>query len=460
VTVRSSAKIKNAYSPSHDVEIKRPDEHTAVVRHTAANKTPASDFRLMYDVGKGAVGASLLSYLPCHEEDGYFLLLLSPEIERLAAEKAVAKSIVFVVDRSGSMSGKKIEQAKGALRFVLNNLNEGDLFNVVAYDSEVESFQPELQRYSDATRKQALGFVETIHAGGSTNIDGALQSALKQLQDDSRPNYIVFLTDGLPTSGVRNESRIVANATKQNQVRARVFSFGVGFDVNSRLLEKLSRACFGQSVFVRPNEDIEEHVSRLYNRIGAPVMTNVDIRVDMEGFGGERGPVTNRLYAHDQYDLFAGDQLVFVGRYRDGGAARIRLTGAVGSGQQVFEFPVQFVENSSDETNAFIEKLWALRRVGEIIDEIDLQGKNDELVNELVALATKHGIVTPYTSFLADETVNVQDFSELRFRAAGQLDSLQDQAGRAGFVQRELKLNLQQAGQRGAAVGGWGRRLW
>ena len=141
------------------------------------NEVPTSDFRLLYDVGDAAVGASTLSYRRDTNDEGYFMLLVSPEIQRVS-DQPPKKTIVFVVDRSGSMSGKKMEQAKAALAFVLNNLHEGDLFNVVAYDNEVESFRPELQRYNDQTRQQALGFVEGIYAGGSTNIDEALQVAL------------------------------------------------------------------------------------------------------------------------------------------------------------------------------------------------------------------------------------------------------------------------------------------
>ncbi len=207
----------------------------------------------MYDVGDQAVGASVLSYRPDVNDEGFFLLLVSPAIKR-TSDKPLRKTVVFVVDRSGSMSGKKIEQAKGALNFVLNNLNEGDLFNIIAYDSTVESFRPELQRFSEQTRVEAQGFVSGIYSGGSTNIDGALKAALGQLKDDSMPSYVVFLTDGLPTAGERKESQIVANAKDSNSVRARVFSFGVGHDVNSRLLDKLSRTCFGQSQYVRPTK--------------------------------------------------------------------------------------------------------------------------------------------------------------------------------------------------------------
>lgn len=446
VAIQSKAKIKNVYSPSHAVEIKRSSDNAAQVKYSGAKEIPTTDFRLLYDVGDGPVGASVLSYKSKEDEDGYFILLVSPEIKR-SQDKPIPKTVILVADRSGSMSGKKIEQAKGALKFVLNNLREGDLFNIVAYDSNVESFKPELERYNDESRKAALGFVEGLYAGGSTNIDGALQAAMAQLQDNSRPNYIVFLTDGLPTVGERNEVRIAENAKERNKVRARIFTMGVGYDVNSRLLDKISRAGFGQSQYVRPNEDIEAHVSQLYSRIGAPAMTDISFTFDMEGFPAERGTLVNRLYPRDAYDLFAGDQLVLVGRYKQGGAAKVTIKGNVDGTKHEYHFPAELTTKSNDQSFAFAEKLWAMRRVGEIIDEIDLKGKNQELVNELVALSTKHGILTPYTAFLADETANPHDLAQFRRQALSAVDSLSVAEGVSGFVQRDIKAQLQRSTQ-------------
>jgi Ca-activated chloride channel family protein len=451
INIQSQAKIKNVYSPTHSVEVKRPSNLQAIVTYEAKDEVPGSDFRLMYDVGKKSVGASVLSYRPVPNEDGYFALFVTPEINK-SSEATPRKTVIFVVDRSGSMSGKKIEQAREALKFVLNNLHEGDLFNVIAYDSTVESFKPELQRYSDQSRQQALGFVEGIYAGGSTNIDGALKSALGQLKDNQQPSYVIFLTDGLPTAGETKEQQIVVNAKERNDVRARIFSMGVGYDVNSRLLDKLARTGFGQSEYVRPNEDIEAHVSRLYNRIGAPAMTDVAIDVDVEDWKVEQGPVANRMYPRDAYDLFAGDQLVIVGRYKAPGAAKITVSGKVGGEEQSLDFPAQLTQHSGDETYAFIEKLWATRRVGEIIDEIDLHGKNQELVDELIALSTKHGIITPYTSFLADDQADLGAVAANRRNAFRALDALEVESGQGGFAQRDAKAKLQRAAQ--APAGG------
>jgi Ca-activated chloride channel family protein len=275
---------------------------------------------------------------------------------------------------------------------------------------------------------------------------------------------VLFLTDGLPTTGETGESAIVKNSAEANDVRARIFAFGVGYDVNSRLLDRLARDNFGLSQYVRPNEDIEAAVAALYRKIGAPVMTEVTVKVDVEnGGGGESGSV-NRMYPKGEFDLFAGDQVVIVGRYRTSGAAKVTLRGKIGDDKKSFDFPAKFVKDSDDDTNSFVAKLWATRRVGDIIDELDLKGRNDELVNELVALATEHGILTPYTSFLADETSEVRDLAANRGRALHEVEALSESSGRYAFSQREAKLSLQSASQApaaaasGPAQGGFGGR--
>jgi Ca-activated chloride channel family protein len=166
----------------------------------------------------------------------------------------------------------------------------------------------------------------------------------------------------------------------------------------------------------------------------------------------------NRIYPKHKFDLFAGEQVVLVGRYRSGGDAKVRLTGKIGDEEKSFNFPAGLVEKSDDDTNAFVAKLWATRRVGEIIDELDLKGRNEELVEELVALATEHGILTPYTSFLADETSDVREVAENRVRALEQLHDLSETAGQLGFFQRREKASLQLARQApavAAASGGF-----
>lgn len=452
VSIDAKEEIKSVYSPTHLVAIQRPSKTSAIVKYEGKNEIPQSDFRLFFDTHKGELSTSVLSYKPKEDEDGYFLMLASPEIKSKEEERP-KKTVIFVVDRSGSMSGKKIEQAKGALRFVLNNLREGDTFNIVSYDSNIETFKPELQRFDDETRKAALGFVEGQYAGGSTNIDGALKTALAMIKDDSRPNFILFLTDGLPTAGETNEAQIVKNVGDANKLNARIINLGVGYDVNSRLLDRLSNNNSGRSEYVRPNEDIEAHVSRVYARISAPAMSKVAVKFDMEGVKAEDGNVFNRRYPEKVNDIFEGEQLVLVGRYKKPGTARVTVTGKIGKQDKKFDFPAELVKHSGDQSYAFVEKLWAMRRIGEIIDELDLKGKNNELIDELVALSTKHGILTPYTSFLADETAKPGDLADVRRnreQADRYLMRLAEAEGKSGVAQRAEKQYFKEANQAAA----------
>ncbi|MGQ0633771.1 MAG: VIT domain-containing protein [Planctomycetaceae bacterium] len=454
VRVEAADQIKSIYSPTHQLEIQRPDNNHALCRLSLRDTYSPDDFRLFYGTVNGHVGMNVISYRPNESDDGYFVLLASPEVKSALVER-VEKTMVFVFDKSGSMSGKKIEQAKEALKFLIQQLKPGDTFNIVAYDSSIESFRPELQRVDEPTIRAALSYAEGMYAGGSTNIDGALQTSLKMLGDAGRPCYVIFLTDGLPTVGELNEMKIAAAAKQANRVNARLFTFGVGYDVNARLLDRLARDQRGQSGYVRPNESIEAHVAALGARIGSPLLTDIAVTIEFDRVNpvGAAAPIS-RTYPKQLTDLFQGEQLVWVGRYRYGGAAQVALSGKTGGELKRFAFPATFAEKSPDESLGFVEKLWATRRIGEIIDELDLHGQNQELIDELVQLSIRHGIMTPYTSFLADENTALADRRGNRERGLARLqrDLAVDQGAR-GVAQRIIKGRLQEAGQP-ASVGG------
>ena len=439
VNIAAPAPIRTVYSPTHEVDISRPDGSRATVKLSLNNVATADDFRLLYSTDSSPVGLNVISYKPEDSEDGYFALLATPDTRADHATK-LAKTVVFLCDRSGSMSGPKIAQVKSALKYLLRQLDPADTFNIVAYDSEVEAFRPELQRANAAGVDAAIAWVDGISAGGGTNIDGALHTGLRMLTDSSRPNYLLFMTDGEPTVGERSETQIAANAARENKVNARLFAFGVEFDVNARLLDRLARELRGTSIYVRPNENIEAPVSAFYSKIAAPMMTGVAVDIQLDG-----GSVA-RVYPRQMPDLFRGDQLVLVGRYRKGGAAKITLTGDEGGRKVDFTYNANFAERSADDTDAFVARLWATRRIGEIIDDLDLHGRNQELVNELVSLSQKYGILTPYTSFLTEDSVSLTASRANNMFAAGSVSTqMVTVTGQAGVMQREAKAHLQNA---------------
>jgi Ca-activated chloride channel family protein len=289
-------------------------------------------------------------------------------------------------------------------------------------------------RYSSRSREEANRYVENIREGGSTNINDAVKAALGQIPDGSRPSYVLFLTDGLPTAGETNEMAIAENSRRANGHRARLFAFGVGFDVNARLLDRLSGGNSGTSTYVKPDEDIETNVARFYAKLTSPVLA--DIRIEFEGTD------VNRVYPRDIPDLFEGGQLIVAGRYRDSGPTTLRLSGRVGDELRRFTFPVELARAGGGSSYDFVERLWAVRRVGFIIDQIDLHGRSKELTDELVGLSSRYGILTPYTSFLADERVPLHARAANAARAEVSLRELEETTGGAGVGQRAVKQSL------------------
>jgi Ca-activated chloride channel family protein len=430
ISIETKDAIKSVYCPSDDARIDRTGDHQARLSLERRDVVPTADLRLVYTLSEGALGASVISYRESSGEDGYFLLLASPEV-KAPDTKPQPKTVIFVLDRSGSMAGKKIEQARQTLKSVLNNLREDDLFNIVVYDDRVENFKPELERFGSRSRNEAQRFVENIREGGSTNIDSALKSALAMIHDDSRPSYVLFLTDGLPTAGETQELRIADNCRQGNRFRARIFCFGVGFDVNARLLDRLSGGNSGTSEYVKPDEDIEAHVGRFYSRMTSPVLA--DLRVELAGTD------VNRTYPRDLPDLFEGGQITWVGRYRQSGRTTLKISGKVAGERRSFEFPVELADSGRGSTYEFVERIWATRRVGYLIDQIDLSGSNRELIDELVSLSTKFGILTPYTSFLADERVPLHAMRENVLQTRDNLRALSEVQGGFGVAQRAAK---------------------
>ena len=384
----TTSPLKAIYSPTYPVVTTRNGDFNATVSYEASNVTPTADFDLYFSVDQSDIGLSLMTYKPAGE-DGFFLLLAAPKVE-VDSQQIVARDVLLVLDTSGSMEGQKIEQARSALLFVLEHLNPQDRFNVVSFNTGVRQFETGLQPMSRAA--EAKQFVSDLQAGGSTDINRALLEALAQV-DETRPTVVVFLTDGLPTVGEVDAQRIIDNVRKQAPEDVQLFAFGVGDDVNTVLLDTISQENRGASAYVRPFEAIDEIVSGFYQKISTPVLTSLTL-----DFGKVRA---EDLYPYPLPDMFAGSQLVLVGRYRDGGPTAVTLRGMVNGQVKVFEFDDQAFRSQGGEP--FIARLWATRKIGYLLNEIRLRGYNQELVDEIVRLSTTYGVATPYTSFFVPE---------------------------------------------------------
>lgn len=391
VEIRSTTPLHALYSASHQdqILIQRDSETHATVSYEAQQLYPDRDFELFISRGEDAIGANLLTYRQ-GAEDGFFLLMLSPGLAR-DAQQVLPKDIVLVLDTSGSMEGEKLQQAKVALRYVLQHLNNEDRFNVVAFSSGVRTYASTLQPPTEA--ESAIQWIESLEALGGTNIYLALSEALRQA-DDERPKVILFLTDGLPTEGITDEGTLLSTLAQEAPPAVRIFPFGVGYDVNTLLLDQIAEDHKGRPTYVEPGERLDEIVSTFYDRVQSPVLT--DIKLD---FGAAN---VYDVYPEPLPDLFAGTQLIIAGRYTGNGPQQITLTGAVGDQRQSKSYEVTFTESGGP---TFIPRLWATRRIGYLLTQIRLKGEQPEWVDAVVALSLRYGIITPYTSFLVEEDV-------------------------------------------------------
>jgi Ca-activated chloride channel family protein len=393
VNVQSNDPISSIYSPSHPIAINRAQDTDNAFRAgwEASNVLPGDDFSLFYGIATDTINVNLLSYRESANQDGFFMLLVQPPLT-VDESEVIPKDVIIVLDQSGSMAGDKWDQAREAASYVLESLNSGDRFNLIVFSSGARVYSNDMEAASLAD--DAINWIQSMEASGGTDINLALTSAL-DLADTERPTTILFLTDGLATEGEVDTEDILDNLEEEASPNVRIFTFGVGDDVDTFLLDAIVRDFRGAGSYVRPDERIDEEVSSLYNKISAPVLTDIDL-----DFGDVR---VDLLYPTQLPDLFAGEQLTVVGRFRDtDDSATITLSGEVGGESRTFVYSnLSFRERAGGE--AFIARLWATRRIGDLLNTIRLRGENTELVDSIVNLSLRYGIITPYTSFLIEE---------------------------------------------------------
>jgi Ca-activated chloride channel family protein len=396
VAISAESAIRNVYSPTHKVSVRRPAESRAMVSYEETGTRPDRDFTVFYSFGDEDVGLSLLTYRnpnpPPGDEDGFFLLLAAPRAQ-VQSEQILAKDVVFVFDRTGSMQGEKIVQARQALEFCLRGLNPRDRFNLITFNESPDPLFPSLVPADPERLEEALALAERLTAEGGTNIDAALTTALPLLDDPERPSFVLFLTDGLPTVAERSPARILEHVSEFAPAYVHVFAFGVGYDVNTFLLDQLAQAHDGEPEYVRPGEDLEVKVSNIYRKISYPMLA--DLELAWEGF------TPRDIFPQDLPDLFKGSQLVLVGRYRGQDRPAVTLTGQARGRKHRFTW--RGSSAADDRAHDFIPLLWAGRKIAYLTTELRLGGHQQELVDEIVRLSKQYGIINEYTSFLVDE---------------------------------------------------------
>jgi Ca-activated chloride channel family protein len=387
VTIKSEGTISAVTCPTHEASVAQENNSRATVKYHVKDSRPDSDFKVYFTTTESRMGLIFRGYRDDNDE-GFFFINASPAFAEKPA--TIEKDIVFVLDTSGSMAGEKLESAKRALMYCVKNLNEGDRFQIVRFSTEADSLFEKVT----VGDKQALGragkFIDAFKPVGGTNIEDALKSALDSFTKESRPKMIVFITDGKPTLGETDEEKLLAAIKKQNGSTVRIFTFGVGYDINTHLLDRLTDMTRAYRSYITPKEEIEKAVSSFYAKIQSPVLTDITVKIN--------GVKESKVYPKDIPDLYSGSSITLFGRYADGGAGDVVIEGKLRGKSVKYEYKVKFPDK--DISADYIPPLWASRRVGHLLDQMRLYGESKEVIDEIVLLARTYGILTPYTSYL------------------------------------------------------------
>lgn len=455
VRLRSARGVSTVYSPSHEVEQTRSGPHEVAVRLAGSGPMQPGPFRLSFLLEDGPLPATVLAYPDPSAGGGYLLLLASLPGGGEEGRATIPRELTLVLDRSGSMRDGRLDQVRAAAVRMLEGLGPDEAFNLVAYDQAVELFSPTAVPVSRTTVAQAREWLDALEPRGGTNIHDALLEALRQPPTRGALPVVLLLTDGLPTVGETGEAAIRDLVTKANPAGRRVFTLGVGVDVNTPLLEGVASDSRAFATFVLPGEDLAERLDRVFRSLQGPRLSDLEL----EAVDGQGRPAPGRLRDLEPArlpDLYGGDQLVLLGRYRGVEPFALRVVGSGGGERRTFRVPVPLDRAST--ANAFVPRLWASRRIAGLVTAVRAGGSLElsgvgadapppphlaELVDEIVRLSTEFGVLTEYTAFLAEEGTDLSRKDQVLAQAQGELRKRAVEV-RSGLAAVNQELNLGQ----------------
>lgn len=401
IAIDAGVPISEPVSPSHQIAVTRLDERRLVVT-LVEPRVPTKDVVLRYQVASEDDPVHSRVWRASLDGRDVFYALLVPPASAGAAE-SVPTEYVFILDRSGSMQGLPIAQARNALRACLRTLGPADTFRIQTFDNVVEWFGPSRERAlppTDATLVAADAFLDGIEGRGGTELLPAVEAALELRPDPYRRRAIVLLTDGAVSA-----EDAVARAVGAARPRDRFFCFGIGTAVNRFLLDRLARVGRGAAEVVGLDEDIEEAIIRFQDRLGSPVLTDLQL--------GANGAKLGSIQPYPLPDLYAGQALAIVGELTDAtDAPTLTLQGTRGG--EVVSLLLA-VPTPADEP--LVRRLWARRQ----IEALQQDRGSPELVQRIVDLSTRYGVLTEFTAFLAVDRQTVDGAPPRKVIVAGAL---------------------------------------
>ena len=460
-TIRANEPIADIYSPTHPIVASASStrESTLEVSAGPSGTILPGDFRLAILSTDEALGNMIFTTANPDGDGGWFLFLATAGEELVRrTEDAPPREVTLVIDRSGSMSGEKFEQAVEAARQIVESLEYGEALQIIDYANDVARFAPAPVVKTKANIEALRGYLASLKSNGGTNLDGALGAALDQEPSPGFLPVVLFLTDGLPTEGETREHVIRERAEARNEHDRRIFTFGVGNDVNAPLLDAVALASRGRATYVRPSEDVESAIGDVFEGLSGPLVTDLTFEA-LDETGAKSTRAIRDVHPRVLPDLYTGDRVLVLGRYLGGvDAATLRLTGKRGSKPIVWHADANLAHDSTEYD--FVRRLWAMRQVAALEDDLRTRGADptalaalrddpqfEETIAALLDVATRHGVLSDSTAFLARAGALGKNGEEiLALACSGNLDNNMVRSGEFGVAQQlNIKANRSQA---------------
>ncbi len=418
-TINSERTIENLFLLSHAADSVFNDGNNAYINYSKYESLADRDYEIKYILSLSELGLFGLStfltdsLVPDNAARGFFVFVAEPDPSDNA--EIINKVFTLIVDRSGSMGGDKIIQARSAASFIVQNLNEGDKFNIVDFSSDISAFQPNHVDFNPSNESSALAYISTMNASGSTNISGAFDVAIPQFSaaNDSSANIIIFFTDGQATAGITNTEGILSHINDlvgTTETNIAIFTFGIGNDANEQLLTLLASQNNGLSAFVGSNE-LEEQITNFYLKIRNPVLLNTQISFSPN--------VVSETYPFPLPNLYKGQQMIVAGRYNEAAPIEITLNGEAFSHPISYKYQLSLADTALSRYR-FLTKVWAKRKIENLlIQYFSLDAESTEakaLREEIITISIDFGVISPFTSFIDDYT-NVEERDKIKISA-------------------------------------------
>ncbi|MBK7499739.1 MAG: VWA domain-containing protein [Ignavibacteriales bacterium] len=409
-TLNSSRTIDAILLLSHNATQQTNNGNYAYLEYTSSETLPNLNYKVLYTLSLNELGLFSFSTFPPDSlvpdglDNGFFVFVAEPDPSNNT--DIIDKVFTLIIDRSGSMSGTKMEQAKNAATYIVQNLNEGDKFNIIDFDDIITSFSPIHVDFNPTNMNQALAYISSIYARGLTNISGAFDVAVPQFStaNDSTANIIIFLTDGEATAGITNTEQLIQhinNLIQTTETNILLFSFGIGPYINEQLLTQISLDNNGFATFLLNNE-LEEVLTNFYQQIRNPVLLNTSISFDPQ--------YLTQIFPDPLPNLYKGQQMIVSGRYSTPGNINIILSGEAFGQNVQYNYPVTLAD-SNVISYSFLPKVWAKQKIEYLLVQYYLLDPNSPqamlIKQQIIELSVAFGVISPFTSF--GNPTNVED---------------------------------------------------